>query len=201
MWISFQIKEEILAVLNHIIQGEKRHGSVSDLRHMSAQTVFSLLDHLTNFTRHRVVALYQMAQKEVQMTRSRAALESKCECPAVCHLLPPATKLGQGYIFTGVCDSVHREGGVPGQVPTLLDQIPPPGRYTPQPGRYPPGRYTPLGPGTPPGWYPPPGPGTPPGQAGTPLGRYPPPEQCILGDTGNKWAVRILLECILVWSD
>ena len=25
--------------------------------------------------------------------------------------LPPATKLGQGYIFTGVCDSVHREGG------------------------------------------------------------------------------------------
>ena len=23
-------------------------------------------------------------------------------------LLPPATKLGQGYIFTGICDSVHR---------------------------------------------------------------------------------------------
>ena len=33
--------------------------------------------------------------------------------------LPPATKLGQGYIFTGMCDSVHRggvwsRGGVPG---------------------------------------------------------------------------------------
>ena len=27
-------------------------------------------------------------------------------------LLPPATKLGQGYVFTRVCDSVHR-GGVP----------------------------------------------------------------------------------------
>ena len=26
-------------------------------------------------------------------------------------LLPPATKLGQGYIFTSVCDSVHRGGG------------------------------------------------------------------------------------------
>ena len=26
-------------------------------------------------------------------------------------LLPPATKLGQGYVFTGVCDSVHRGGG------------------------------------------------------------------------------------------
>ena len=25
--------------------------------------------------------------------------------------LPPATKLGQGYIFTGVCDSVHGRGG------------------------------------------------------------------------------------------
>ena len=25
-------------------------------------------------------------------------------------LLPPTTKLGQGYIFTGVCDSVHRGG-------------------------------------------------------------------------------------------
>ena len=73
-------------MLNHIIQGEKRHGSVSDLRHMSAQTIFSLLDHLTNFTRHRVVALYQMAQKEVQMTRSRAALESKCKCPKVYNL-------------------------------------------------------------------------------------------------------------------
>ena len=24
--------------------------------------------------------------------------------------LPPATKLGQGYVFTRVCDSVHREG-------------------------------------------------------------------------------------------
>ena len=24
--------------------------------------------------------------------------------------LPPATKLGQGYVFTGVCDSVHRGG-------------------------------------------------------------------------------------------
>ena len=81
-------------MLNHIIQGEKRHGSVSDLRHMSAQTIFSLLDHLTNFTRHRVVALYQMAQKEVQMTRSRSALESKYEWLAVCQLLEMV------YLFT-----------------------------------------------------------------------------------------------------
>ena len=42
------------------------------------------------------------------------------------------------------------------------------------PGQVPPGRYTPSG------------------QVHTP------PEQCMLGDTGNKRAVRILLECILV---
>ena len=44
---------------------------------------------------------------------------------------------------------------------------------------------------------PPPGP-----EAGTPQtrGRHPPPEQCMLGDTENKPAVRILLECILVTS-
>ena len=29
-------------------------------------------------------------------------------------LLPPATKLGQGYLFTGVCDSVHRGVSGPG---------------------------------------------------------------------------------------
>ena len=31
----------------------------------------------------------------------------------VCELLlPPPTKLGQGYVFTGVCDSVHGGRGV-----------------------------------------------------------------------------------------
>ena len=52
----------------------------------------------------------------------------------------------------------------------------------------PPGRYTPLGRYTP--WV-----GTPPGQVHPP-GQVPP--WCMLGDTGNKRAVRILLKCILV---
>ena len=34
-------------------------------------------------------------------------------------LLPPATKLGQGYIFTGMCDSVHGGGAWSGRVPGL----------------------------------------------------------------------------------
>ena len=29
-----------------------------------------------------------------------------------------------------------------------------------------------------------------------PRSRHPPPAQCIMGGTGNKWAVRILLECM-----
>ena len=72
-------------------------------------------------------------------------------------------------------------------------QVHPPGRYTPF-GRYTPGRYTPQA-GTPPA-------GKPPGLvqplAGTPPWQVHPPEQCMLGDTGNKRAVCVLLECILV---
>ena len=41
--------------------------------------------------------------------------------------LPPATKLGQGYVFTRVCDSVHR--GV--STPVRAGIHTPMGRYTP----------------------------------------------------------------------
>ena len=69
--------------------------------------------------------------------------------------LPPATKLGQGYIFTGMCDSVHR-GGLPQCILGYhsLDQahpqtIHPPtwSRHPPTPlwSRHPPGADTPPG--------------------------------------------------------
>ena len=75
---------------------------------------------------------------------------------------PPATKLEQGYVFTHVCDSVHKGAGLPQCM---------------------------LG-------YPPPhGPGTPPLAKRHPLARQNPPAQCMLGDTVNKRAVCILLEC------
>ena len=80
------------------------------------------------------------------------------------------------------------------------------------------GRYTPLVPGTPPVHppgpgtlpldqvhppgtrYTPPGPGSPPrDQVHLPETRYTPREKCMPGDTGHKRAVRILLECILVF--
>ena len=61
--------------------------------------------------------------------------------------LPPATKLGQGYIFTGVCDSVHRgvclsacwdtnppSWHIPPLEADLLEQTPSPWEQTPPKG-------------------------------------------------------------------
>ena len=74
------------------------------------------------------------------------------------------------------CLSVDSGGSTwqvpPGYVHPLLD------RYTPSWQVHPPGQVH--------------------SRAGTPPGQVYPPEQCMLGDTGNKWVVHILLECILV---
>ena len=65
-------------------------------------------------------------------------------------MLPAATKLGQGNVFTGVCDSVHMGG---------LQQGEPPSRETPRQGE-PPGKETPRQ-GEPPWQGDPPGRETP----------------------------------------
>ena len=88
----------------------------------------------------------------------------------------------------------YRPGQVPPQAGMPPGQVHPQGRYTPL------GRYTPQA-GTPP-WV-----GTPPWAGTHPPGQVHPPghvhlpsrELCLLGDTGNMWAVRILLECILFY--
>ena len=103
------------------------------------------------------------------------------------------------------CDRYTPQGRYP-----LPGQIHPLGRYTPirstprwvhAPGQvYPQSRYIPCTgtspwEGTPQGRY-------PPGQV-HPTGRYPPPHPLphqILWDMVNGWAVRILLECILVYQ-
>ena len=56
-----EITNEILAVLKHAKDPDTRHGSASDLAHMSAQTVFSVLDFLIKWTRHRVMTLSQLS--------------------------------------------------------------------------------------------------------------------------------------------
>ena len=120
--------------------------------------------------------------------------------------------LGQVNIFTPVCHSVHR--GVPGQVPlpgpgTPHGQVHPPGPGASSGQVHPPWDQVHPRAGTPPQdqvhlhgtrYIPletryPPQAGTPPGTRYTPGTRYIPG---MLGDTGNKRAVRILLECIVV---
>ena len=59
-----------------------------------------------------------------------------CVCVLVCGLLPAATKMGQGNVFTGVCDSVNRGGSASGPRGCT-----PPGE-TPPSGQIPPGRHT-----------------------------------------------------------
>ena len=97
-------------------------------------------------------------------------------------LLPPATKLGQYYVFTHVCDSVH--GGAGGSVPLHAGLHPSLGTR----GRHPPDQASPSS--------------RHPQTRHTPRTRHPlaaaPPAQCMLGDTANKRVVRILLECNLV---
>ena len=74
--------------------------------------LFNIINDLGNFYKLKIVSLIQTS-------------------PLYPGLLPSATKLGQGYIFTGVCDSVHTGGCLPqcmlGYHPSL------PGAGTPPP--------------------------------------------------------------------
>ena len=120
------------------------------------------------------------------------------------YLLPSATKLGQGYVFTGVCDSVNRGGGVPH--PPGLRTHPPRTMYPPD--YIPPGLHTPLDYIPPQTTYPPnymPHPSwdyVPTQDYVPPWTTYPPdyvpPRDCVPPRTVYVRAVRILLECILV---
>ena len=85
-------------------------------------------------------------------------------------LLPPATKLGQGYVFTRICDSVHR-GGLP-DIPPGADN--PQTRYTPWEQTPPQTRYTPLGADTPMDQVHPP-------RTNTPQSRHPLEQTCPYG--------------------
>ena len=119
-------------------------------------------------------------------------------------LLPAATKLGQGNVFTGVCDSVHGR-----DLPQcMLGCQPPPDQADPpEPGRPPWDQADPPGPETPPqtGQATPldkadtPIPGRPPRDQRPPRTRQTPPLGSRRQHTVNERPVRILLECILVY--
>ena len=114
-------------------------------------------------------------------------------------LLPAATKLGQGNIFTSVCQEFCPRGGrVSASVHAGIHPPgpgTPPTRHPPRPGTPPP----PPRPGTPPPVTrpdPPPGPGNPRTRQ-TPRSSRP-PSGSRLQHTVNERPVRILLEYILV---
>ena len=100
--------------------------------------------------------------------------------------LLPATKLGQGNVLTGICDSVNRGGGF--CLSACWDTTPPRSRRPPEADtpweQMPPKRRPPLE-------------ADPPEQT-CPTLEQTPPAQSMLGDTVNARAVRILLECKLV---
>ena len=100
--------------------------------------------------------------------------------------LPPANEVWGKVKFAAACvkNSVHR-GGTSSGTPQAGTPNPP-GQVPP--GLIPPGQVPPWA-CTPPQVHP---------RAGTPPGQVHPQDQYMLGDMGNKRAVRILLECILV---
>ena len=80
----------------------------------------------------------------------------------ICIITTCKRSLGQGNIFSSMCQEFCSQGGVPGQVPPWAGTPSPrqvhPWAGTPPPDRYPPGMYTlPLGRNTPLGRYTPTG--------------------------------------------
>ena len=101
--------------------------------------------------------------------------------------LPAAMKLGQGNIFTSVCQEFCPQGGLP----QCMLGYPPNQAHTPPQSR-------PHRPGTPPGADPPPRADTPhPWEHTPPQSRHTLPGSR-LQHTVNERPVHILLECILV---
>ena len=77
------------------------------------------------------------------MIKTKSA-DDPCQCNIINlmleHLLPPATKLGQGYVFTRVCDFCSQEGVC---LSACWDTHPPPGKDPPWQGTPPLARHTP----------------------------------------------------------
>lgn len=73
--ISSQVYEEIMAVVKHDDQHNlSTQDSASDLCQLSTQTVFSMIDHLTQWSRHKFQALN--AEKLPQSKSNREKVDS-----------------------------------------------------------------------------------------------------------------------------
>lgn len=56
-YLLLQLCQEIMAVLIDIKTSDAGSGPPTDMRHMTSQTVFSVLDHLTKWIRHRITEI------------------------------------------------------------------------------------------------------------------------------------------------
>ena len=129
-------------VVQSILQRSVTYGNISELilgRGHISKSLFTILHNWLSIEVHHCTKPYET-------------------------LLPAATKLGQGNVFTSVCDSVH--GG--GSASVHAGMPAPPGLETP------PGPEAPLGPGRPPQTRqtPPLGPDTPPGKQTPAYGQW-----------------------------
>lgn len=72
-----QVYMEMMAVLRHDDQSSRRlEDSASDLSQLSTQTVFSMLDHLTQWARHKFQTL--IAEKNAgKSSKDRSDLKSE----------------------------------------------------------------------------------------------------------------------------
>ena len=175
----------------------------------------------------RIVTAVAFYQFLVHILHPWSAWFKEAKWSHLCTFLPPATKLGQGYVFTGVCHSVNRGWGCLPQcmlgytpradmpplsrhAPPWAD-MPPRSRHAPPRADIPPGSRHPPGADMPP-WSRPPQQMHPWNQVHPPgLSTHPPrtkythgtkytPPASMLWDTVNARAVRILLECNLVYT-
>lgn len=72
-----EITNEFLAVLNHARYSDTRHCESDDLSHLSAQTIFSVLDHLIKWLRHRIMTLATIAATNAARSRQHMDLNFK----------------------------------------------------------------------------------------------------------------------------
>ena len=117
------------------------------------QRLLHILLSASKIIRNSVNKLWSLTSASYGMSQTKvviAHIEKRCHLELVL-LLPPATKLGQGYVFTGVCVILFTRGGVPDRVHpipgppggTILNKntCTPPGPGTPPPGTEHAGRY------------------------------------------------------------
>ena len=95
-------KAALMRELEDLLHSDYRHGDPSS----ELDRVRAVVNRLSTRKVHLLEIFTSIRESPTFLSNLPCTMPSR-------GFLPPAKKLGQGYIFTGVCDSVH--GGVPGR--------------------------------------------------------------------------------------